>query len=116
VMKNHFNSSVAWGGHIYGFDDATLKCVDEKTGAETWRQRGFAKGSLILADGRLVVLSEGGLLALAEATPEAYKESGRAQVLQGRTWTMPTLAGGRLYLRNEKEMVALELKGGEAGL
>ncbi len=116
VMKNHFNSSVAWGGHIYGFDDATLKCVDEKTGTEAWRQRGFAKGSLLMADGHLVILSEGGLLALAEATPEAYKESGRAQVLQGRTWTMPTLAGGRLYLRNEKEMVALDLKGGEAGL
>ena len=110
-MKNHFNSSIYQEGHLYGFDDGTLKCIEAATGAEKWRQRGFAKGSLLLADGHLIVLSEAGLLALVEATPEAYKEKARAQVLEGRTWTMPTLAGGKLYLRNQKVMVALDLAG-----
>jgi outer membrane protein assembly factor BamB len=109
VMKNHFNSSVAWKGHLYGFDDGTLKCVDAATGEERWSQRGFAKGSLLLADGHLIVLGERGTLALVEATPEAYREKGRAQVLEGRTWTMPALAGGRLYLRNQTDMLALDL-------
>jgi outer membrane protein assembly factor BamB len=111
VMKNHFNSSIHYGGYLYGFDDATLKCVDAATGEEKWRQRGFQKGSLLIADGHLVILSEAGLLLLAEATSAAYKEEGRMQVLEGRTWTMPSLAGGKLYLRNQKEMVALELAG-----
>ena len=111
VLKNHFNSSVHYGGYLYGFDDATLKCVDAATGEEKWRQRGFQKGSLLIADGHLVILSEAGLLLLAEASPTAFKEEGRLQVLEGRTWTMPSLAGGKLYLRNQKEMVALSLEG-----
>ena len=109
VMKNHFNSSILHQGHIYGFDSSTLKCIEAQTGAEKWAQKGFDRGALLLADGLLLVLSEDGLLALAEATPSGYKEKARAQILEGRTWTMPSLAGGRLYLRNEKEMVALEI-------
>jgi len=109
IMKNHFNSSILYNGHLYGFDDATLRCIDAATGLEKWNQRGFSKGSLLLVDGHLIVFSENGLLAIAEATPEAYKEKARAQVLEGRTWTMPALSGGKLYLRNQKTMVALAL-------
>ena len=76
-----------------------------------WKTSGFAKGSLLLADGHLIIFSERGLLALAEATPKAYREVARAQILEGKTWTMPSLAAGRLYLRNEKEMVALDFSG-----
>jgi outer membrane protein assembly factor BamB len=108
-MKNHFNSSVYLDGHLYGFDDGTLKCLDADTGEETWAQRGFAKGSLLYADGHLVVLSERGLLALVEADPTAYRERARAQVLDGRTWTMPTLADGVLYVRDQDELKALDI-------
>ena len=111
VMKNHFNSSILYGGHLYGFDNAVLKCIDAHTGDELWKTSGFAKGSLLLADGHLIIFSERGLLALAEATPKAYREVARAQILEGKTWTMPSLAAGRLYLRNEKEMVALDFSG-----
>lgn len=111
VMKNHFNSSIHYGGHLYGFDNGTLKCIDANTGEEKWGQRGFAKGSLLLADGHLIVLSEHGLLALAEATPDGYREKGRVQILEGRTWTMPSLARGKLFLRNREEMVALDVAG-----
>lgn len=111
IMKNHFNSSIYQGGYLYGFDDATLRCIDVATGQEKWSQRGFAKGSLLLADGHLIIFGESGLLALAEATPDAYREKGRVQIFDGKTWTMPTLSGGKLYLRDQKEMVALDLAG-----
>lgn len=110
IMKNHFNSSVVDGNNLYGFDDATLKCIDVLTGAEKWKQSGFGKGSLILADGHLIVLSERGKLALVEATPTAYKEAASYQALDGKCWTMPTLANGKLYLRNQKSLVSLDLK------
>lgn len=110
-MKNHFNSSIHQGGYLYGFDDRTLKCVDAATGEEKWRQSGFSKGSLLLVDGHLVVLSEAGLLALVEATPAAYNEKARFQALEGRTWTMPSLSNGRLFLRNQKELLALAVAG-----
>lgn len=110
VMKNHFNSSVLADGVLYGFDDATLKAIDPVSGEERWKARGYGKGSLLWADGHLVVLSDAGELALVEATPEAFREKARAAVIQGKTWTMPTLADGRLYVRSEKELVVLDLK------
>lgn len=111
VMKNHFNSSIYVAGHLYGFDDSTLKCIEPATGAERWTQRGFGKGSLLVADGHLWVLSDRGELALVELGPGGYREKARAQVLEGKTWTMPTLAGKRLYLRSESELVALDVAG-----
>ncbi len=111
VMKNQFNSSVLVDGFLYGFDGSTLKCVEAATGSERWKQRGFEKGSLIYADGHLIVLSERGVLALVEATPESYKEKARTEVFKTKTWTMPTLADGRLYLRSEKQLVVLDLRG-----
>jgi outer membrane protein assembly factor BamB len=111
VMKNHFSSSVLVDGHIYGFDNASLKCVDPATGEQKWVQRGFGKGSLIAADGLLFVLSDRGALVLVEATPEAYREKGRTQALEGKTWTAPSLARGKLYLRDHDELVVLDVKG-----
>ncbi len=110
LMKNHFSSSVLYEGHIYGFDNASLKCLVAETGEQKWVQRGYGKGSLIAADGLLYILSDQGQLILAEATPAGFQEKGRVQVLQGRSWTSPVLSQGRLYLRNDKEMIALDVR------
>lgn len=110
-MKNHFSSSVLHEGYLYGFDNATLKCVDAKTGEQAWAKRGFGKGSLILADGHLLLLSDLGVLVSIEATPEAYSEKGRVQAIEGKSWTAPSLAHGKLYLRNHAEMVCYDLNG-----
>ncbi len=75
-----------------------------------WKARGFQRGSLIAADGKLIVLGEQGNLALVTATPEKYVEQSTAQILEGRNWTSPTLADGRLYLRNQEEMVCVDLR------
>lgn len=110
VMKNHFNSSVLQGDYLYGFDNAILTCIEANTGEEQWRQRDFGKGSLLLADSHLIILGEGGKLALVEATPGEYKEKARFQLFEDKCWTVPTLAGGQLYLRTQKEMVCLDLR------
>ena len=110
VMKNHFNSSVLQGDYLYGFDNAILTCIKVDTGEEQWRQRGFKKGSLLLADGYLIILGEGGKLALAEANPTEYREKALFQLFDDKCWTVPTLAGGKLYLRTQKEMVCLDLR------
>ncbi|MEM8933550.1 MAG: PQQ-binding-like beta-propeller repeat protein, partial [Acidobacteriota bacterium] len=115
VLRTHFNSSVLIDGKIYGFDNATLKCIDPTTGEALWAQRrGLGKGSLIAADGRLIVLTENGTLKIVEATPEKYHELASHPVLTGRSWTEPTLADGRVYLRNREEIVALDLRGAGA--
>ncbi|MHC4429307.1 MAG: outer membrane protein assembly factor BamB family protein [Planctomycetota bacterium] len=110
-MKNQFSSSVLHDGHLYGFDEKTLKCIDAGTGETLWRQREFGHGSLIYADGHLIVLGDRGQLALVEATPDAYRQKGGSQVFNGKTWTAPTLVDGRLYLRDERELVVLDVAG-----
>ncbi|NIL99560.1 MAG: PQQ-binding-like beta-propeller repeat protein [Acidobacteria bacterium] len=108
-MRNKFSSSVLYGGMLYGFDEGTLKCVDPANGTTRWRQRGLGHGSLFAADGKLIALSDRGKLVLLEATPEGYTELGSVEAFKTKTWTVPTLAGGRLYVRDEKEIVALDI-------
>ena len=115
-MKNHFNNAVLVGDHLYGFDNATFKCLSVATGEQAWAFRGLGKGSLLAADGNLlIVLSDLGTLLLVEATPDAYTELARFQAMEGKAWTAPTLANGRLYLRDNDEIVALEMKASGAG-
>jgi outer membrane protein assembly factor BamB len=110
-MRNHFSSSIVHDGHIFGFDNATLKSISVDDASLAWAKRGLGKGSLIYADGKLFVLSDRGQLLMVEATPEGYVERGSVQALEGRSWTAPTLSNGRLYLRNHTEMVVYDLKG-----
>ena len=109
-MKNKMNTSICHDGYLYGIDGKILKCLDAASGEEQWKTRGFGEGTLIMADGHLLVLSDRGVLGLVKATPERYLSVGEAKVLEGLCWTVPSLAGGRLFLRNQREMVCLEIK------
>ena len=113
VMRNHWASPVLLGDYLYGFDEATLKCINVNTQEDKWAKRGLGKGALIFADGNLIVLSERGKLLLVEAKPDEHIEKTSAQVLRGRCWTVPTLANGRLYVKNQEEIVCLDLTDGE---
>jgi outer membrane protein assembly factor BamB len=109
VMENHFNSSVLYQGNLYGFDNAVLKCIDANAGTEKWKKSGLGKGSVMLAGNTLIVLGDRGQLALVEATPAAYKEKAFYQAMQAKTWTVPSLANGKLFLRSQREIVAIDM-------
>jgi outer membrane protein assembly factor BamB len=108
-MKNLLGTCVLIDGYLYGFDDTRLTCTDFLTGEVKWKERGFNHGSLLAADGKLIIYGERATLALAEINPARYTEISRAQVLDDKTWTVPTLSGGRLFVRNEKELVCLKM-------
>lgn len=112
AMESLWSTPVVVGGHVYGFDNATLRCLRVADGEATWAQRGLGKGSLIAADGLLFLYSDRGVAVLAEADPTAYRETGRVRVTDSaRTWTPPTLADGRLYLRGGADVVSLDVRG-----
>jgi hypothetical protein len=52
------------------------------------------------AKDKLLILTDSGMLHIAEASPESYKGISRAQVLEGKCWTPPLLSGGRIYCRD----------------
>lgn len=102
-MQNHHGGVILVGGHLYGYSNAILTCLDFATGKLAWRDRSVGKGSLTFADGNLYVLSENNVVGLVRATPESYQEQGRFQIEdQGRpSWAHPVVSGGKLYLRNQ---------------
>ena len=51
-----------------------MKCIDASTGMEKWKTRGFGEGTLMLADGHLIILGDRGKLGLVKATASAYHE------------------------------------------
>jgi outer membrane protein assembly factor BamB len=106
-MRNHFNNSIVLDGFLYGFDGNSnlgrvvqLTCMNFATGEVAWQTRGLGCGSLMIADGKLLILSEDGRLVLARATPQKYEELTRSEFLEGRCWTVPVLLDGRVYGRN----------------
>lgn len=108
--------SVRAGEFLYGTSGSQLVCVEFATGRLRWEDRCVGAGSVCLADGRLYVHGENGVVALVEATPEAYRELGRftppdpPQRGMSRAWAYPVVAGGRLYIRDLGVLWAYDLK------
>lgn len=109
TMRNKVTACVQHDGHLYGFDESMLRCIDFD-GKAKWRVRGLGLGSLSLAGDRLLILSSDGELIVAEATPEEFRELSRRKVLEGgEYWTVPVLADGLIYVRNSLgKMVCLD--------
>jgi outer membrane protein assembly factor BamB len=110
-LKAHINTPVIWQGSIYGSDgDASSKsplvCLDLETGKVKWEEK-IGGGSLVVADGKLVILSELGELIIGDATPNGFKPALRQQVLGKRCWVQPTFANGRIFCRNNNGDVAV---------
>ena len=113
----HYASPVLVGDCLYvlagsGWMRADLVCVSAKDGSLRWREKDVGSGGLVVADGKLLILSRRGDLILAEASPAAYTEIGADEgVLQGDCWNGPVLSDGRVYVRNENgTLVCLDLR------
>ena len=99
-MRSQRSGPVVIDGYIYGIDDAQLVCLDWKTGEKKWAEASVGSGSLMAADGKLIILSEKGKLMIAKVSPEKFELISSAQVIESYCWTMPTLANGKIYVRN----------------
>lgn len=90
---------------------ADLRCIDIATGKELWSKPkvGTYHASLTrTADNKLLLLEEGGDLVLLDPDPKEYRELARARIC-GNTWAHPAIAQGRLYIRDNNELVCVEL-------
>jgi len=105
-MRNKHTNSVVCNGAVFGFDETSLACIDLAGGQEKWSKSGAGRGALMLADGKLVILFERGKVAVAEASPDAYKELAAVQAVSGKCWAAPVLANGRIYARSKAGALA----------
>ena len=108
-MKNAFGSSVLIDGYIYGLDESILACIDAATGELMWKAGRYGHGQLLAAGDHLVVLTERGELVLVRATPDRHEEVAGFGAIEGKTWNVPAMAGGRILVRNARQMAAFDL-------
>lgn len=116
-MANHFNNSVLYGGLLYGIHGNThsnrngkIVCMDHQTGKVHWSQRGYGVGSLLVADGKCLVLSDEGELVVCRASGDKYEELAKAKILDGLCWTVPLLVNDHIYARNSTgDLVCVQL-------
>ena len=112
-MRNHHASSVLIGDHLYGFSSSILTALKFDTGAMAWRDRSVGKGSIAAADNRLYLYSEDGVVGLADASPDAYRERGRFTLPQQSglpTWSHPIITGGLLVIRDQEAVYAYNVR------
>ena len=117
VMLNHHGGVIKLGEHLYGFSTGKgWTCQDFKTGAAVWQEKAkLGKGSIAHADGRFYLRSESskGTVALIEATPEGYKETGRFDQpdrSEKNSWAQPVIAHRKLYLRDQDVLLCYDIE------
>ena len=114
-LASQYCTPVVLGAHAYAIDGredgppGDLKCFEVATGNVAWQEKGFGYGTLLAADGKLIVARNDGALALVRATPSKLEVLGRARPLTGSVRALPALAAGRLYLRDDKTLVVLDV-------
>jgi len=112
-MRVHFGNVVRVDDYVYGssgdFGPTPFTAVEVKTGRVVFRDRRFSKANLLYADGRFLLLDEDGTLTLVSVTPQGVQVHAQAALMAHNAWTAPTLTGTRLYLRDRKTAMAVEL-------
>ena len=120
-------------GHIYGVCSyGQLRCLTIDTGQRVWesleatnstgnirsRTDRWANAFLIKQGDRFFVPNEKGDLIIAKLSPQGYQEISRAHLLEptnpmpgrGVVWSHPAFANRQAYMRNDKEIICVDLR------
>ena len=113
-MQNEFATSIIHNGYLYGTNGTlrgyTLRCMDLANGKIKWADRGTEKSAFVSAQGHLFCLSSTGNLRVVECNPDRYVLKGALPGLLGaNVWAAPALVNRRLYARDDKHLVCVDL-------
>lgn len=112
-LRLHHGTAIRIGDYVYAssgdFGPAFLAATNVKTGEIAFQDRSFPKANFVYADGKLIILDEDGNLALATVSPTELKVVSKVALMKNLAWTVPTLVGTRLYLRDRHTITAVDL-------
>jgi outer membrane protein assembly factor BamB len=118
TLSCYFSTPIPVGkDHIYLitkslFDKhSILRCIERKTGKELWKKPDVAEYHAALlrtADDKLLMLDDFGNLKLLDPDPKEYRELATAKVCRP-TWAHPALSEGRVYLRDDSELICVQV-------
>jgi outer membrane protein assembly factor BamB len=115
----YFSTPVVVGPNLYMVNGAAtltnptivLRCVEAATGKTLWTKEKVGKYHAALirtGDDKLLMLDDAGNLILIQPDAKEYKELARSKVC-GETWAHPALSNGRVYVRDNKELVCVKV-------
>jgi outer membrane protein assembly factor BamB len=115
VLSTQYATCIADRGLLYGIngrDDvgrASLRLIDPANQKVVWEKADFGYGTLLKADGKLIAQKTDGGLVLIRCNPERYVELASASIFTGKTFALPALSNGRVYVRDEHTLKCLDL-------
>jgi outer membrane protein assembly factor BamB len=113
-LRLHHGNAMRIGNTVYFSSGgkgsvAILTAVDVRSGNVLWRERSIPKATFVWADQKLITLDGDGNLMLAHPSPQGFKVAARAELLTSLAWTPPALVGTRLFIRDRRSMMAVDL-------
>ncbi len=114
-LSAHFSTPAIVGDFVYGFDGreefgARLRCIEWATGKVRWTAEGYGCGSIVRVGDGLLVLRQDGTLEILEANPQRHVVRASKKVLTGPVRAHLAVADGRLFVRDNRKLVALGWK------
>jgi outer membrane protein assembly factor BamB len=116
-LRAEWQTPVIYEGHLYGLDNqgsagpiTNLVCVRLKDHKTMWQKNRFGKSNLILADGKLFLTTMEGEVVIVDASPKEFHELGRASIME-TTRQAPALANGHLFVRDDKDIICIDVAG-----
>jgi outer membrane protein assembly factor BamB len=108
-LKAKFSNPVLKDGHLYGFSENLLVCLETLTGKLKWRGKKYGYGRILVRGGQLIILGNTGVLSVVDANPENFNEVFSAPLLSdARCWNGPALVDRYLIARNGEEIACFD--------
>jgi outer membrane protein assembly factor BamB len=113
-LRLHHGNAMRIGDAIYFSSggkgsQAILSAVEVRSGKILWQERSIEKATFVWADEKLITLDQEGTLMIAHPSPQGFKIAAKAPLLSHLAWTPPALVGTRLYIRDRRTLMAVEL-------
>jgi outer membrane protein assembly factor BamB len=118
------NTPVIIDDFIYGVDSyGELRCLELATGDRVWEdltavnKNRWANIHFIQNGNKTWMFNEHGELIISELSPKGFKEISRTKIIEptkeqlprGVTWSHPAFANKHVFIRNDKELVCIDL-------
>jgi outer membrane protein assembly factor BamB len=113
-LRLHHGNAMAIGDALYFSSggkgsQAILSAVDVRSGRIHWQERSIEKATFVWADQKLITLDQAGTLMIAHPSPQGFKIAAQARLLTELSWTPPVVVGTRLYLRDRRTLMSVDL-------
>lgn len=113
-LRLHHGNAMRIGDAVYFSSggkgsQAILSAVDARSGKIYWQERSIEKATFVWADQKLITLDQDGNLMIAHPSPQGFKIVAKASLLTHLAWTPPVLVGTRLYIRDRKSLMTVDL-------